>query len=119
LDLTGDWTLSTVVDASRVPAFVGLRLGYQLYFQQRNGLVTGGGVKVSENGTAVSVGGRTPISVRGTIEGDRLSLSFTEKGTGRESSGNFMLFAENDELVRGRFVSDAAQSRGRAEARRR
>ena len=119
VDVTGDWTISTVVEGSSVPAFVGLGLGYEIWFQQRNAVITGGGVKVIENGTAVTSGGRTPISVRGRIDGDRLSLSFTEKGTGRESSGTFVMFAENPELLRGRFASNAANSTGRIEARRR
>jgi hypothetical protein len=119
VDVTGDWTISTVVEGSSVRAFEGLRLGYEIWFQQRNAVITGGGVKVTENGIPVAAGGRTPITVRGTINGDRLSLSFTEKGTGRESAGTFVMFAENQELLRGRFATNAANSSGRVEAHRR
>lgn len=118
-DLSGSWTLTTRVESSSVDAFEGLRLGYRIQLQQRGNRITGRGEKVSENGQALRGSGRTPIAVQGTVEGDRLNLSFTEEGARRQSSGTFELRREDDDLLRGRFSSGAARSAGGVEARRR
>ena len=118
-DLSGDWTLNTVVESSSLSTYEGLRLGYRLQLEQRGNAVRGSGHKILENGNAIGGGGQTPITVEGTVDGDRLRLAFTERGAQRSSSGTFVLFREGTDGWRGRFASDAARSAGRVEARRR
>ena len=118
-DLSGDWTLNTVVESSSLSTYEGLRLGYRLQLEQRGNAVRGSGHKILENGNAIGGGGQTPITVEGTVDGDRLRLAFTERGAQRSSSGTFVLFREGTDGWRGRFASDAARSAGRVEALRR
>ena len=61
---------------------------------------------------------QTPISVAGTIDGDRLTLTFTERGTRRPTQGKFVLLLDESGAMRGRFSSNAARSSGTVEARR-
>jgi hypothetical protein len=98
--------------------YEGLRLGYRLQLDHRGNSVRGSGHKVVENGKPISGNGRTPITVEGTVDGNRLRLTFTERGTRRPSSGTFVLYREGADGLRGRFASDAARSAGRVEARR-
>jgi transcriptional regulator with XRE-family HTH domain len=116
--LAGVWSLSTEVESSSVRSYEGLRLGYQLELQQEGSRVTGVGRKVAENGRPLRGAGQTPISLEGTIEGNRLTLNFRERGTRRESAGKFVLLLDDDGTMQGRFSSDAARSGGTAIARR-
>jgi hypothetical protein len=75
-------------------------------------------VKIRENGQAINEGAQTPIAVQGTLVGNRLTLTFTERGRRRESAGKMILDVHEDGVLRGRFSSSAAQSSGTAEARR-
>jgi cytoskeletal protein RodZ len=116
--LDGVWTLATQVESSSVRSFQGLRLGYQLQLQQDGSRVTGVGRKVAENGRPVRGAGQTPIVVDGTVNGDRLTLYFRERGARRESAGKLILHVEDNGTMQGRFSSDAARSGGTAIARR-
>ena len=118
-DVSGAWTFATRVESSSVAGFQGLRLGYQVDLQQKDNRVTGTGSKTAENGRTLAAAGQTPIAVEGTVEGNRLRLTFTERGARRQSSGTFVLNREADDLLRGEFTSDAARSSGTVEARRR
>ena len=118
-DLSGEWTLNTQVESSSLSAYEGLQLGYRLQLEQRGPTVRGSGRKVLENGKAIGDRGQTPITVEGTVDGDRLRLTFTERGARRPSSGTLVLHREGPDGWRGRFSSDAARSAGRADARRR
>jgi cytoskeletal protein RodZ len=117
-DLSGSWTLDTTVEASVVQDFQGLRLGYRLELQQAGNRVTGEGRKMVENGKQIVEFAQTPIVVTGTIDGTRLTLTFTERGRRRESGGKMILDLLDGDVMRGRFSSSAAQSSGTVEARR-
>lgn len=106
------------MQSSSLNAFQGLRLGYRVQLQQEGDEISGTGRKIAENGRPIGRGGQTPIVLQGTVDGDRLTLTFTERGTRRQSAGTFHLVRERDNLLRGRFSSDAAQSAGTVEARR-
>jgi hypothetical protein len=109
--------LSTNVESTNLEAFSGLRLGYEIQLTQKGDHVSGTGRKITENGKAIGSPAQTPITLEGTIKGDRLTLTFTEKGTQRDSQGKFVLLADEGTL-RGRFSSTAAQSSGTVEAHR-
>ena len=99
-------------------AYEGLHLGYRLQLQQSGGRILGDGVKIVENGRQLGERSRTPIAVQGTLEGDRLTLTFIEGGTRRASGGKMILQLHEDGVMRGRFSSNAAKSSGTVEARR-
>ena len=117
-DVSGSWTLSTQLESSSYARFAGLHLGYEINLQQSGNRILGSGRKVTENGTGVGSRAQTPIRVAGTIDGDRLTLIFTEEGTRRTTDGKFVLLLDEDGTLRGRFSSTAAQSSGTVEARR-
>ena len=114
-DLSGPWTITTRVESSSVDAFEGLRLGYRVELRQDGTSVSGTGRKISENGRGIARAGQTPIEVDGTIDGDRLRLTFTERGARRPRNGTFVLTRDGGEALRGRFSSDAAKSAGSVE----
>jgi cytoskeletal protein RodZ len=117
-DISGDWRLSTRVQSSNTPDFIGLSLGFDVQLAQAGNRVTGSGRKVIENGEAIAAPAQTAISLAGTIAGDRLTLTFTEQGAQRPTQGKFVLLLEDAGTLRGRFTSTAAQSSGTVEAHR-
>jgi cytoskeletal protein RodZ len=117
-DVSGSWTLATHVESSSYQRFEDLRLGYDLQLEQAGNRVTGTGRKVTENGDGISSRVQTPISVAGTINGDRLTLTFNERGARRPTEGKFVLLLDESGTMRGRFSSSAAQSSGTVEAHR-
>ena len=112
-DFGGWWTMTTEVAESSVARFEGLELGYRIHLQQDGDRVSGTGEKWSEEGARLPRARRTPITLSGTVEGDRLRLVFTERGARRESSGTLTLRRQGRGLV-GTFRSDAASSSGGA-----
>jgi cytoskeleton protein RodZ len=116
-DVGGIWSLATRVESSAGEGTAGLELGFEVHLEQNGNRVYGDGRKVVENGRTLPDGGQTPISLRGTIDGDRLTLTFTEQGR-RVSDGKFLLYVNDDGTMRGRFSSTAARSSGTVEARR-
>ena len=110
--------MTTRVETASIDAFKDLTLGYRLQLEQRGNHVVGAGYKLTEDGRTIASSGRTPINVEGTLEGDRLTLNFTEQGTRRTSGGRFVLYMADDGSFRGRFKSDAAQSSGSSIATR-
>jgi cytoskeletal protein RodZ len=116
--IAGTWTLTTRVESSSYKSYNGLRLGYQLELQQEGHHITGTGRKVSENGTPLASTSQTPITVEGDLDGNRMQLTFSERGARRASGGSFQLHISDAGVMRGRFTSDAARSAGTAELRR-
>jgi cytoskeletal protein RodZ len=117
-DVSGAWTLATHVQSSSYAPFEGLQLGYDIQLEQRGNRVTGTGRKVTENGGGIGSRAQTPISLAGTINGDRLALTFNERGARRPTQGKFVLLLDEGGTMRGRFSSTAAQSSGTVEAHR-
>jgi cytoskeletal protein RodZ len=117
-DVSGAWTLATHVESSSYARFEGLHLGYEIQLAQDGERVTGAGRKVTQNGDGISSRAQTPISVDGTIAGDRLTLTFNERGTRRPTQGKFVLLVDDGGTLRGRFSSTAARSSGSVEAHR-
>jgi transcriptional regulator with XRE-family HTH domain len=117
-NVSGSWRLATQVESSSYSPFAGLQLGYEVKLEQDGDRVTGVGRKVTENGSGIGPRAQTPLTVSGTIAGDRLTLTFIERGTERPTQGKFVLLVDEGGTLRGRFSSDAAQSSGRVEAHR-
>ena len=86
--------------------------------EQNGDRVTGVGRKIAENGGAIGPHAQTPVSVAGTIDGDRLTLDFVECGTQRSTQGKFHLLLDEPGKLRGRFTSTAARSSGTVVAQR-
>ena len=117
-NVAGSWTLNTKVESSSYSRFAGLQLGYEVRLEQKGDRITGAGRKVAENGNPIRKRAQTPLSVNGTINGDRLTLNFVERGARRPSRGKFVLQLDDGETLRGRFSSTAARSSGIVEAHR-
>jgi hypothetical protein len=74
--------------------------------------------EITENGSDINPSGQTPLSLSGTITGDRLTLNFVERGARRPTRGKFVLILDEAGRLRGRFSSTAAKSSGLVEADR-
>ena len=120
-ELSGSWVLTNRIEQSSVAAFHDLTLTFRLQLNQDGNHVSGQGLKWEENGRPIHSRGRTPIAVKGTIEGNKVVLSFTERGTRRTSHGRLELQLTDDGVstvafrpappapagARGRFESGA------------
>jgi membrane peptidoglycan carboxypeptidase len=118
-DLSGWWELTNRIDETNYDAYRGLRLGYRLHLEQDGDRITGRGQKWSEDGHGLSAGGRTPLTVRGTVHGRTVTLEFTEHGARRATGGVFEWHLSPDRgTLRGSFSSSAAATRGLSVAHR-
>ncbi|HYG61959.1 MAG TPA: PBP1A family penicillin-binding protein, partial [Thermoanaerobaculia bacterium] len=110
-DLSGWWELTNRIDSTNYAAYKGLRLGYRIQLEQEGNRLTGRGQKWSEDGRAVGSGGRTPLTVTGTIDGRNVTLRFTEHGARRTTHGTFNWILSADRTaLRGSFSSTAADT---------
>ncbi len=116
--LTGEWAFTNQIESSRVPVFKGLTLGFRLRLVQDGTAVSGAGVKIAENGRRLTRRQQTPITLQGELEGNRLELTFSERGRRRTSKGALVMHLLDDRSMSGRFSSDAAGSRGTSHALR-
>jgi penicillin-binding protein 1A len=118
-DLSGWWELTNRIASTNYKDFVGLRLGYRVKLEQDGSRITGSGQKWTEDGRTLAGSARSRIRVSGRIEGDTITLDFTEQGSKRASGGGFELKLSGDRsTLRGDFWSDVANTRGSTLARR-
>ena len=110
--LSGDWMMNTRVESSRLGRYEGLRLGYRVTLRQLGNRISGTGWKVSEDEQTIGAAARTPITFEGTLNDDRLELTFTEQGRRRVTAGKLVLARHSQNAMQGRFSSTAAQSSG-------
>ena len=108
-NVSGAWRLDTQMEASD-SSLQGLKLHYEMKLTQDGDRVAGIGTKIRENEKGM------PVTMTGTIAGDRLTLNFVELGT--ETRGKIVLLVDKAGTLRGRFSSSAAQPSGHVEARR-
>lgn len=116
-DLTGNWKVTNTVDQTSYAAYKNMEIGFTVSINQAGKDFTGKGEKISENGRSLPRNGRTPISVKGTIDGDKVEATFSENGAMRTTNGRFVWrINKSTGGLTGTFVSTAAGARGRSAA---
>jgi hypothetical protein len=118
-DLSGKWNVINVVETTSYNSFRNMKIGFDLSINQTGTTFTGRGRKVSENGHSLPASSRTPIQVKGTIDGDRIEATFFEEGTARKSNGRFVWrINKAGRGLTGSFATSAARSSGKSAATR-
>jgi hypothetical protein len=118
-DLTGKWNVVNSVQKTSYRSFQNMNIGFELTINQSGKSFTGAGQKVSENGHSLPATSRTPIEVKGSIDGDRVEATFFEQGTLRKTNGRFVWRIDQASGgLNGTFVTTAAGSSGKSAARR-
>lgn len=118
-NLTGNWKIVNTVHTSAHRGFQNLQIGFALSINQTGKTFTAKGQKVSENGRTLPASSRTPIQLKGFIDGDKVEATFSEQGALRKSSGRFVWKLERTGGgLKGTFASTAAQSSGKSTASR-
>ncbi|HEX5833809.1 MAG TPA: DUF4388 domain-containing protein [Pyrinomonadaceae bacterium] len=118
-DLTGKWTVVNTVNATAHGGFQNLQIGFALSINQTGHTFTAQGQKVSENGRSLPASSRTPIQLKGFIDGDRVEANFSEQGALRRTNGRFVWKLDRaGGGLRGTFASTAARSSGKSTATR-
>jgi hypothetical protein len=116
-DLSGNWNVINTVEQTSYNAYKNMEIGFNVSIDQSGKDFTGKGEKISENGQSLPAAGRTPILVKGTIDGDKVDATFSESGALRKTSGHFAWRIDKASGgLTGRFVSSAARTRGRSAA---
>ena len=118
-NLTGNWNVVNTVDQTSYQAYKNMKVGFTVSINQTGKDFTGKGEKISENGRTLPSTSRTPIEVRGTIDGDKVEATFSESGALRKTNGRFVwrIDKTNGGLT-GTFVSTAAGTSGRSAAKK-
>lgn len=118
-DLSGKWNVVNTVHTTTYQGFQNLQVGFALSINQTGKTFTANGQKVSENGRSLPANSRTPIQLKGFIDGDRVEATFYEQGGARRTNGRFVWKLDRaGGGLRGTFASTAAQSSGKSTARR-
>ena len=118
-DLTGNWNVVNTVEQTSYQAYKNMKVSFNVAINQSGKDFTGKGEKVSENGQSLPAGSRTPIEVRGTINGDKVEATFSEKGAMRKTDGRFVWRIDKASGgLTGTFVSGAARSSGKSAAKK-
>lgn len=117
-DLTGKWTVVNTVQNTSYGSYKNLQIGFDLAIKQDGNGFTGEGRKISENGRSLPANSRTPIHVKGSIEGDRIEAAFSEDGAVRKTNGRFIWKFDEAGGLTGTFVSTAARASGKSTARK-
>jgi hypothetical protein len=118
-DLSGKWNIVNTVETTSYNNYKNMKIGFALSIDQTGSTFSGSGRKVSENGRSLPAGSRTPIQVKGSINGDRIEATFFEDGTARKSNGKFVWRIDKaGRGLTGNFATTAARSSGRSAATR-
>lgn len=126
-ELSGPWDVEIVTTRTAYRPFEGMRLGYRMIIWREGAQIRGSGEKIREDakaGVREYVGEqRTRVEIRGYITRKYLNRSEVaihaiEHGARRESTTIFLLKMSHADLMRGSFISTAADSAGTAEWRR-
>lgn len=118
-DLTGEWNVVNTVSSTSYRDFRNLKIGFALSINQTGKTFTGAGQKISENGRSLPASSRTPIRLKGVINGDRIEATFSEDGATRKTNGRFVWKIDRSGGgLTGTFASSAARSSGKSTARR-
>lgn len=116
-NLSGDWKVVNTVEQSSYAAYKNMEIGFNVSIDQAGNDFTGKGEKISENGRSLPAAGRTPITVKGTIDGDKVEATFWEKGAVRKTNGRFVWRIDKGSGgLKGTFVSTAARTSGKSAA---
>jgi hypothetical protein len=96
-----------------------MKVGFNVSINQNGNDFTGKGEKISENGQSLPADSRTPIVVKGTIDGDKVEATFTESGALRKTNGRFVWRIDKASGgLTGTFVSTAARTSGKSAAKK-
>ena len=118
-DLTGNWTVVNTVEQTSYQAYKNMKVGFNVSINQSGKDFTGTGEKISENGQTLPATSRTPIVVKGTVDGDKVEATFSESGAARKTNGRFVWRIDKSSGgLTGTFVSNAARSRGKSAAKK-
>jgi hypothetical protein len=114
-DLTGEWRIINTVEKTAYKSFGNMEVGFRLTVNQNGKEFTAKGEKFSENGQTLPTARRTPIQLKGSIDGDKVIATFVEDGRERRTNGRFIWkLQHNGDGLSGTFISTAANSRGRS-----
>jgi hypothetical protein len=114
-DLTGEWRVINTVQKTSYKSFGNMQVGFRLKINQQGKEFTASGEKFSENGQTLIEGSRTPIHLRGSIDGDKVVATFVEEGRTRRSNGRFVWkLQRGGGALAGTFVTTAANSSGKS-----
>lgn len=117
-DLTGKWNVVNTVSKTSYNSYNNMEIGFDLSIEQHGTGFTGTGQKVSENGRRLPANSRTPIQLRGSINGNRVEATFFEQGTARKTNGRFVWKINKAGGLTGTFNSTAARTSGKSTARK-
>jgi hypothetical protein len=117
-DLTGKWNVVNTVHTTSYGSFANLQIGFSVSINQTGRTFTATGHKISENGHVLPASSRTPIQLKGVVNGDNVEATFSERGATRNTSGRIVWKINSAGGLRGTFASTAAHSSGQSAATR-
>ncbi|MEP2447613.1 MAG: hypothetical protein ABJI69_10315 [Balneola sp.] len=122
-NLSGEWKIKLIIDETSYNPFKDLSIYYKVHLLQKGYELSGSGEKVKEINSQNEVteyekDKRVTIDINGYYERKYLNrsiiyLNIVEKGRIRESRATYTLKIKNKKLLKGTFITTAADSQGK------
>ena len=109
---SGEWSMTSEIEEAQMTTYIGMKIEWILHLIQSGNDIKGTAEKISENGKKIDFKSRTTLNLQGTLEDNKFTMSFTEKGSRRETSGTFTGTFSKKEFI-GSFSSTASDSKGK------
>lgn len=111
-DINGEWLITDVIESSSYKSYIGLSLEFKMTFRQKDNEFTADGIKYRENKRKLPVSQRTPIFIKGIVDGNTVKADIIEHGKNRKTVGQFTWTLIDANKMVGTFTSEAANSAG-------
>jgi len=102
VNLNGEWKLVDTVETGK---YKGLKIGFRMFFSQNGNSFFAEGEKLWENNRKIPHSQRSSLSITGMINGNVVRGVFKEKGSRRETSGEFIWTVQTKYTLVGHFIS--------------
>lgn len=116
-DMKGRWRFTFHIKSSSYKPYVGKSSGYKIYVSQESEKIKCDGEMCWIDDEEIPFSQHIPITMEGQIDGENMSLNYTQKGAKRTTVGELQLKLMPDKnLWKGTFSGTAANTSGTVEA---
>jgi hypothetical protein len=108
---SGEWSMISEIENAQMTTYVGMKIEWVLHLTQSGNNVQGMAEKIAVNAEKLDFRSRTTLQLKGTLDGNKFTISYIENGSRRETNG--ILTGEfKGNKFSGTFSSTASDSKG-------
>lgn len=112
-EIAGNWEMKFMINESSYKPYIGKSMTFKLYFIQKENEIEGKGEKWWIDDKEISIGQHDQMELKGTIDGDIFTCTYTLHGTRRVTTGIIEAeISNNTKSMNGTFSGTAADTKG-------